>query len=350
MNLDDVHAIEELDSLNMLAELRSLPTQLAKAWSSGLQQQPLVLKPVKKIIIAGMGGSAIGADLVASYIQTFCPVPVFVVRDYTLPIWASTKETLVVCSSHSGNTEETLAIFSQAQKADCQLVVITTGGELLKRAKQNSIPTLLFEHFGQPRAAVGFSFGLILSLLFRLGLIADQGEQISDAVSAMNMLINTIDLDCPVANNPAKRIAGQAVGRFVSVFAAEPLAPVARRWKTQINELSKSWAQFENIPEADHNTVAGIFVPENILEKVYAIFLTSTFNHPRNILRLEKTRHVMMLNGLSTDYVTFSEENVMSQMWNAVLFGDFVAYYMAAAYDMDPTPIEAIAYLKKAMQ
>jgi len=349
MNLDDIAAIQGLDSLNMLSELRGLPEQLKAAWKSGITQSS-DLQPVRNVVIAGMGGSAIGADLAASYISPICIAPIIVLRDYTLPVWVRGKDTLVICSSHSGNTEETLAVFDQAVKSNCQIAVISTGGEISRKAKENGISIFPFTHHGQPRAAVGFSFGLLLAIFNKLKLIPDQTDSIEAAVNSMRSLMKKIDLESPISNNPAKRIAGQAVGRLVSVFAAEPLAPVARRWKTQINELSKSWAQFEFLPEADHNTLAGIFVPEEILSKVYAVFLTCAANHPRNALRLDKTRQEMLLNGLSTDSISFVNGDSLSQMWEAILFGDYVAYFLAAAYDMDPTPIEAIASLKKSMQ
>ena len=124
-----------------------------------------------------MGGSAIGADLVTTYVSSTCPVPVSVHRDYGLPAFAKGKETLMIASSHSGNTEETLEAFETALKNDCTVLVICTGGELAKRAKEKNIPVWTFHHTGQPRAAVGFSFGLLLALFARLKLIPDPAQR-----------------------------------------------------------------------------------------------------------------------------------------------------------------------------
>ena len=172
------------------------------------------------------------------------------------------QETLVIASSHSGNTEETLAAFEQAQTAGCRILALCTGGKLAAQAIATNIPLWTFEHHGQPRAAVGFSFGLLLALLSRLGLIPDPADELSGAITAMRKQQADLRAEVPVVRNLAKREAGQLVGRWVMVFGADVLEPVARRWKTQINELAKAWAQFELLPEADHNALAGLTQPE----------------------------------------------------------------------------------------
>ena len=132
-----------------------------------------------------MGGSAIGADLLTAFVSSTCSVPISVHRDYGLPAFARGKETLVIASSHSGNTEETLEAFEIALKNDCSLLAICTGGELAKRAKEKNIPVWTFHHTGQPRAAVGFSFGLLLALFARLELIPDPAQDVAGTVAAM---------------------------------------------------------------------------------------------------------------------------------------------------------------------
>ena len=173
MNLDDFASFMKLDSQNMLGEIDNLPGQLQSAWELG-QQQPLPdSQGITRILISGMGGSAIGADLLAAYIAPTCRIPVIVHRDYGLPAWAYGPQTLVIASSHSGDTEETLAVFEAATQAKCRLLAVCTGGELEQRATAQGLPVWKFTHPGQPRAAVGFSFGLFFRFLrrgiFRLG-------------------------------------------------------------------------------------------------------------------------------------------------------------------------------------
>src|SRR5512133_2593229 len=130
MNLDDLDAFKKLDTLDMLGEIDNLPDQLAHAYDLGMQQKLPDVKGVRQVVIAGMGGSAIGADLLASYCASLAPLPVSVHRDYGLPLYGRGTETLVICSSHSGNTEETLDAFDAALKAECTVMAVCTGGEL----------------------------------------------------------------------------------------------------------------------------------------------------------------------------------------------------------------------------
>src|SRR5829696_5493078 len=185
MNLDDLDYFKKLDTLDMLGEIDNLPDQLDSAYQLGLKRELPEWKDVKQVVIAGMGGSAIGADLLATYCAPLAPIPVFVQRDYRLPLFARGAETLVICSSHSGNTEETLDAFEAARKAGCRIIVVSTGGELAKRARQNNVPVWTFDHTGQPRAAVGFSFGLLLAMFQRLRLIPDQKDALDEALEAM---------------------------------------------------------------------------------------------------------------------------------------------------------------------
>ena len=355
MNLDDLSRFKELDPQGMLVHIDGLPDQLQTAWELSLTQPFEGSKPSKgslrQIVICGMGGSAIGADLVSAAVMDTCPVPIIVHRDYGLPAFAKGPETLVICSSHSGNTEETLDAFDVAVRNDCRVLAIATGGKLSEKAREASISVWQFEHIGQPRAAVGFSFGLILGVLSRLGLVPDASEDIAGAVNAMKSQQMALVAESPVSKNPAKRLAGQLVGRWVTVFGSGALAPVARRWKGQLNEVAKAVANFEFIPEADHNTLAGIlYPPEVVPPHVISLFLRAPSDHPRNRLRLDITRKTYMLEGLNADGYTAKGDSVIAHIWTALHFGDYMAYYLAMAYGVDPTPVDALENLKVALK
>jgi glucose/mannose-6-phosphate isomerase len=350
MNLDDLEYFKKLDTLDMMGEIDNLPDQLAGAYELGMRHELPAMKDVRQVVIAGMGGSAIGADLLASYCASLAPLPVSVHRDYGLPLYARGPETLVICSSHSGNTEETLDAFDAAVKAGCRLLAVCTGGELAKRARGENIPVWTFEHKGQPRAAVGFSFGLLLALFERLGFIPDQKEAMQDAVHFMKRSQETLKADIPAVKNPAKRYAGQLMGRWVTVVGSGLLTTVARRWKGQINEVAKAGANFEFIPEADHNTLAGTINPQETLNAhTMTIFLCAPSDQPRNRLRLDLTRKAFMLEGLNTDAVMARGHTPLAHMWTMILFGDYMAYYLAMGYGVDPTPIKALIDFKQAM-
>jgi glucose/mannose-6-phosphate isomerase len=350
MNLDDLEYFKKLDTLDMMGEIDNLPDQLAGAYELGMRHELPAMKDVRQVVIAGMGGSAIGADLLASYCASLAPLPVSVHRDYGLPLYARGPETLVICSSHSGNTEETLDAFDAAVKAGCHIVAVCTGGELANRAREENIPVWTFEHKGQPRAAVGFSFGLLLALFERLGFVPDQKEAMQDAVHFMKRSQETLKADIPAVKNPAKRYAGQLMGRWVTVVGSGLLTTVARRWKGQINEVAKAGANFEFIPEADHNTLAGTSNPQETLNAhTMTIFLCAPSDHPRNRLRLDLTRKAFMLEGLNTDAVMARGHTPLAHMWTMILFGDYMAYYLAMGYGVDPTPIKALIDFKQAM-
>jgi glucose/mannose-6-phosphate isomerase len=349
MDLNNHSAFHTIDQQNYLAEIEDLPSQLDKAYHQGLALDLPPWQGIKNVLIAGMGGSAIGADLLTAYTAPLCPVPIIVQRGYSLPAWAHGPGTLVIASSHSGNTEETLTAFEHARTSGCRILALSTGGKLAEKAEATGIPLWTFEHPGQPRAAVGYSFGLLLALLTSLGLIPDQEDELSTAISAMRKQQADLRAEVPVVRNLAKREAGQLMGRWVMVFGADVLEPVARRWKTQINELAKAWAQFEMLPEADHNALAGLTQPENALSSAMALFLRATSYHPRNLLRAELTKQAYMLEGLNTDFIDAQGSSCLAHQWTALHLGDYLAYYLAILYEIDPTPIPALERLKKQM-
>jgi len=349
-NINLPETYKELDKQGMLTEIQRLPEQLKHAWRISHEFPLPERNNFTSIIFAGMGGSAIGADILSSYVMPLCKTRITVLRGYQLPLWANSQDTLVVCCSHSGNTEETLSAFYDALDKGCTTMAISTGGKLQELSKLHKKLFWKFEHHGQPRAAVGFSFGLLLGLIERLELISSQQDEIESAVAGMTMFLQQIDANVPVAKNLAKRISGQAVDRFVSVFGSEHLEPVARRWKTQINEISKAWAQFEFLPEADHNTLAGVINPTNTIEKIYSIFLKSDYYHDRNQLRFDLTFEEIMVSGLCTDNIVLQSDHKLEEIWKMILLGDYISYYLAMAYKVDPTPVDAIENLKDAMK
>lgn len=346
MDLDDAAKFREVDTQDMIGHIYALPEQLNEAWDMGMYLPLAQMEGIEKVLICGMGGSAIGADLLAAYAAPVSQVPILVHRDYELPAWASGPETLVIASSHSGNTEETLAAFAQAGKQGCQQLVLTTGGKLAGLAKSQSTPLLLFRHNGQPRSAVGYSFGLLLAALHRLGLLPDPKAELHEALHALRNQQTNLLPEVPVAFNPAKRMAGQLVGRVVTIFAADSLSPVARRWKGQINEIAKSLAQFEFLPEANHNTLAGLNNPDSTLAQQIALFLKAPSNHPRNQLRLDYTREMFMTQGINTDIVQARGESRLAHIWTLLHFGDYTSYYLAMMYGEDPTPVDVLTVFK----
>lgn len=349
MNLNDLDAFRHVDSQNMLAEIDHLPEYLETAWKMGASLPLPAWHGIQQVVVAGMGGSAIGGDLLAAYVESQSRVPIVIHRDYDLPAWARGPQTLVIASSHSGNTEETLTAFESAISNGCRLLAVTTGGELARRSQEAGATLWQFHHRGQPRAAVGYSFALLLAALKRLDLIPDPGNEVEDALAALRTQRSVLTATIPDVHNPAKRMAGQLVNRWVSIFGAEYLAPVARRWKGQISEVAKAWGQFEQMPESDHNTLAGIYHPQSQLSGLMAIFLRASGLHPRNRRRIDLTKKTFMLEGIGTDFVDALGGTRLAQQWTLLQFGDYTAFYLAMAYGVDPTPVEIIEGFKQEM-
>ena len=355
MNLDDLDTIRKLDSQDMFGQLKGMPDQLADAWEMG-QVLPLpVWNDLQQIVIVGMGGSALGGALAAAVAEPHSPLPIVVHREYGLPAWARGPETCVIAVSHSGETEETLSAYRQAVENGCRVLVITTGGTLAQLASQQGCPAWVYVHEdqqGQPlpaRTALGFLFGLVLAALYRMNLLPDPSADVAGTLHAMRNQQTNLLPDAPVKFNPAKRMAGQMVGRCVTVIAADAFAPVAKRWKDQVCEVAKAWAQCDSLPEADHTTLAGLNNPESALMQTIVLFLAGSANHPRNQLRLDFTREIFMTQAINTDTITARGESLMAQMWTLLQFGDYTASYLAIAYGEDPSVSEVVSMMKQAL-
>jgi glucose/mannose-6-phosphate isomerase len=348
MDLDKLERMREIDTQGYIDHLNDLPDQLAIALELGQTLElPEPSSGIDQILIAGMGGSAIGADLVAAYAKPDSRVPIVAHRNYELPRWAHSANTLVICSSHSGNTEEVLSIFEQAASSDCQVMAVTTGGQLAEKARAHGYPVWQFEHDFQPRAAVGYSFGLLAGILSRLEIGVSLPDDVKSFAAGLKSHQANHLPEKPVVQNPAKRMAGQLIGRWITVWGAGILAPIARRWKGQFNEVSKAQASFEILPEGDHNTLQGVAQPEGQFGASMHIFLQAESLHPRNQLRVEFTRMGFMTEGHNADIVIARGEGRLAQMWNTLIFGDYVAYYLAMAYEVDPSPVPMLVELKE---
>ena len=353
MDLDDLDRFKQLDTQDMLAEIDGLPDQLERAWALG-QSLPLPASAggsFSSAVIAGMGGSAIGGDLVKAWSASRTKIPILVHRDYGLPAFAEGNQVLVVASTHSGETEETLDAFATGVGRHCTLVAVATGGSLAQNARDKGASVWEFKHAGQPRAAIGFSFGLLLALFSRLGLVPNAEADLQEALQAMRKMQPNLKAQIEAAQNPAKRYAGQLMGRWVTVFAAGMMQPVARRLKTQINEIAKAGANFEFLPEADHNALAGTVHPDEVLmPHCMNLFVRSPSDDPRNRRRLDLTKQAYMLEGLNTDFLDARGRGPLANMWTMILFGDYMAYYLAMAYGVDPTAVSALVSFKETMK
>ncbi len=345
MNLDAID-IRAADPTDMLARIRELPLQCQQSWAAvNTMKLPAAYASVANVAVLGMGGSAIGGDLARSLVADSCRVPITVLRDYDLPAWVS-KDTLVIASSYSGNTEETLSAFAQAVDRGSHLVAVTTGGRLQAAAKAAGAPVFPVTYVSQPRAALGWSLVPILGLLQAAGLAPDQSAAVAEAVGVMERLQTEIDAVAPMARNAAKQLAQRLHGKIPVVYGAGLLSEVARRWKGQFNENAKNWAFYEVLPELNHNAVLGYEFPADLAARLTVIILSAPGDHPRNRVRQTVTAELLRRAGVAVEEVSARGASPLAQVLSAIHFGDYVSYYLALLNEVDPSHVNAINYLK----
>lgn len=349
-DLNDVNAIRAADRHHFLDHIASLPQQLADGWAAaeaiGL---PDSLRQIDRVVIAGMGGSALSGSLFASSLTAECRLPIGVVRDYDLPAAAHGSKTVVIAVSYSGNTEETLAAFEQARERGCQVVALTGGGKLREAAHAIGAPLIPIQYPSERRATLGWSLAALLNIASRLGWVHRLKDDLAETLAVLGAWLPELSAESPVMVNLAKRQAGQLLGRLVVVFGAGCFVEVARRWKEQLNETAKAWAALEVLPEADHNSLAGVEWPDEFTSKVMALFLTGKADHPRNAQRIQLTRHAYLLAGCNTDVLSARGESTLAQMLSLVLLGDFMSFYLALLYGSEPARVPMVAEFKAAL-
>ncbi|MBI2845948.1 MAG: bifunctional phosphoglucose/phosphomannose isomerase [Chloroflexi bacterium] len=349
IDLDNPQTLKKNDRGEMGLRLSELPLQCRTAWQIAQEwSPPAEYREVDSAIILGMGGSAIGGDLLRGLVSDSCPLPIFLLRDYSLPHFAGSR-TLVIASSFSGDTEETLFAFQQALQRDCKTLAISTGGRLAQLAEGSAVPLLTFNYPPPPRAATGFSLVLLLGVFYHLGLIPDPSPDLEEGIALLESGISQFREEVPTSQNPAKQLAEKIQGRIPVFWGAEHLHPVARRWKTQANENSKLAAFFEALPEIHHNAVVGLRFPTDLAQKIFVVVLTSNLLHPRNLLRVQVTAEVLAKEKIPYQVIEVLGETRLAEVLWGVLLGDYVSLYLAARNGVDPSEIEVISQIKKRM-
>jgi len=334
----------------MLERIHEMPELCQRAWQMAMNfNLPQDYSRINKVVVLGMGGSAIGGDLVSSLVVVEAKIPVIICRDYALPAFID-GQTLVIASSYSGMTEETLSSFEQALGVESKKLVITTGGKMKTMADERNIPVFSFDYKAQPRAALPFSFLPILGFLQKLGFISDKSAGISEMVRVLQELSQKINEGVLLSRNPAKQLANRLYGHLPVIYGAGILSEVAHRWKTQLNENSKAWAFYEVFPELNHNAVVGYQFPSELASKMMVVLLRSTLLPSRIQLRYQVNCQLLEQSKVDYQIVDGNGTSLLSQMMSLVLFGDYVSYYLAMLYKIDPTPVKAIDYLKEQLE
>jgi len=339
--LDDIEHYQKTDKSGMLAHIHDMPQLCKQAWLKASELSlPQDYRDVDKIVILGMGGSAIGGDLLSSLVIDECRVPIIVHRGYMPPAYTD-ERTLVIASSYSGTTEETLSAFQPLVATGTKKLVLTSGGDIGELAKEWGIPAFIFDYQSPPRAAMPLSFMTLLATVVKLEFVADKTADIEEACNIVKLTDSEINETVPEQNNRAKQLARKLYGKMAVIYGAEHLAEVAARWKIQINENAKAWSVSAAFPELNHNATTGYQFPDEISRRAMVIMLRSEGLHPRVDLRYGITESITGMAGIQHETIDARGKSRLAQMMSLVLLGDYVSYYLALLYGVDPYPIKA---------
>lgn len=342
-DLDSPSALYSLDSTGLGRRLRDLPRQCSAAWSQARsfslpQQRP----PISRVVIAGMGGSAIAGDLLTDLAAQHRGVPILVVRDFSSP-FALDRHTLTLACSYSGSTQETLSLFRQAQQAGSQIIALTTGGSLAQEARTSQIPCLPLGVSGEPRSAVGYSLLLLLGLLERLGLVQTGDGEVQASIQALQEQVDRLEEGVPTRDNPAKQLAQELENKVVVVYGGGLFSGMARRWKTQLNENAKAWAFFEVIPELLHNSVEAYATPPGSGTALMTLLLLPRRGSGDLAQRYRVVAELLRQRGIPHHVLTGTDSTPLGQVLTMLALGDYVSYYLALLKGVDPSPVPMIS-------
>lgn len=348
-NLDALGSIASRDPGNMYGAINSLPAQIRTAvtLAAAAPIEADRYAGVRQIILCGMGGSAIGGDLARSLLADTLPAPLTVCREYRLPAFAG-PDTLVIASSYSGNTEETLAAFEQARSRGCRLFGLTTGGRLQTILEQEQIPYVLLPGGLQPRAALGYSFAPLMMFLHRIGLSPFAPSAFAALADFLQRRAADYDLAVPSDGNPAKHLALRLYGRIPIIYSGPSLTDaVAVRIKGQINENGKMPAYTGQFPECNHNELVGWKIIAAFRQFLRVLILHDAEDHPRVTARMEIVKGLIEKQDVEVIDIDSAGADRLQRMFSLIQLGDFVSFYLAVLNNVDPTPVEAIESLKQ---
>jgi glucose/mannose-6-phosphate isomerase len=344
MILDNKTEIAKIDKSNACGVLEAMPEDCETALRNANELKLSYKKP-KRVLIAGMGGSAIGGDLARDWLKDRIPAQIEVYRGYELPRYAD-ADTLVILASYSGNTEETIGAYEDAKKKNCMAVVVTSGGDLAKMALKDGVPLVLIAKGFMPRFAISHLFISIAVVLEKTGLIKAR-EDIDSAITVLKALREELKRDTPAKMNEAKQLAMKIGDRIPTIYGFGPFKAVAKRIKTQFNENAKVPAKWEFFPELTHNEIVGY---ESELSKLlFPIFIRDKAESNKYSARINIAKEIIQ-EKCETAEIYARGDTKLAKMLSVMYIGDFASVYMAVLRKTDPTPIKEIERIKNALK
>ena len=347
-NLDVIEDIKAVDKSNMMGILMSFADQYEiGAEESRKFNIPESYREIKNVVISGMGGSAIGGDLLRTLFSDDCPIPVMVNRDYDVPAFVD-KSTLFIAASYSGNTEETVSALNRASEKGAKIIVVSGGGKLQQKSEELDLPFFEIKKKGlQPRCAFGYMFTPLVFFLSKLGFIADQTQNFNETIGIISRSALELAPEIPSRANLAKQLAYSFYGRLPIIYAPQKhFDVVAMRWKGQINENGKAMAFYNTIPEMNHNEIVGWGIPLDIAGKRAIVMLAHKEVSERIRIRINVASNLIANTDGQVIGIEAKGGSLLAKALYLIYLGDFASYYLAILNDVDPTPVDRIGILK----
>ncbi|MBU1125812.1 MAG: bifunctional phosphoglucose/phosphomannose isomerase [Candidatus Omnitrophica bacterium] len=343
--------LKKIDRSGMVDLLMEFPLQCQVALRLAQKQKiSLPAQAFTKIVFVGQGGSAIGADLVRSFLYFQSKIPVFVVREYELPAYVDAR-TLVFILSYSGNTEETLSAYAHARKRKATVNVVSSGGILKEYALRDKVCYIQIPAGLPPRTTIGYLSIIPLYILSRIGVIKNITQEVDAMVKVLEDLKRTtLGPSVGMRDNTAKSVAGALYNKFAFIYSHSiHFDTCVVRLRSQICENAKALSNSNFFPELNHNEIVGWDNPKKLILHCVAVILRDTTMHAQVAKRMDITAKIIRAEGVRVIEVWSHGKRLLSRIFSLIYIGDFISYYLAILYGVDPTPVERITYLKQAL-
>lgn len=349
-NQYDIKNIRGIDKSDMLDILLDLPRQCERAIEIAKTfklPKEYSTKRFDKIFFTGLGGSAIGGDIVKTYLSRQIDMPVIVNRNYDVPEFVD-KNTLCFVSSYSGNTEETLSAYKQIKEKGAMIITITSGGTLALMSRKDNTPCILIQKGIPPRTAIGYMCIIPLVVLVNIEIVKNQDKCLKEAINVLKDLKeNVLNVSAPPPKNVAKEIASNIFDKFVVIYASEDfLGGVVTRWRQELEENSKILCMERVFPEMNHNEITGWEDVKHISKDFAVIFLRDKDEHPRTSRRIEITKKLIQKKTKNIMEIESIGQSLFARTFSLIYIGTFVSFYLAILNNVDPMPVNNVTYLK----
>jgi glucose/mannose-6-phosphate isomerase len=349
--LDSREEIEKVDKKNVYGSVLALGDQVEDAWE---QVSKLEIKidagKVRNIVVAAMGGSALGPDVIKRALKAELHLPLEIVNDYALPGYVN-EFSLVILSSYSGTTEETLSALKQAQELGAQVLIITTGGDLAKHMKEHNTPGYIIKvnhnPSDQPRMAIGYSVFGIIALLTKAGILKLTDSDINGVIATIRRLSRELNVEVAQDDNGAKQMAFQMLQRVPVLIAAEHLEGAVHVFQNQLNENAKTYAEYRVLPELNHHLMEGLRFPDNNEGNFFFVLINSSLYNERTQKRVLITQTVLENAKFDTIELHVVSGTRLEQAFEIITFGAFTNFYLAMLEGIDPAPISTVDFFKE---